>query len=267
MDLTEYRNSPIEKQRLADLMDLVPHAGATALDVGARDGFVSKLLVDRFAVVTALDLERPAIDHERVVCVKGDVTALEFADSSFDLVFCAEVLEHIPSRLLEKACLELARVTKGALVIGVPYRQDIRVGRTTCNQCGKVSPPWGHVNNFDEQKLARLFPGCDLEKQNFVGSSSEQTNAFSSSLMDLAGNPYGSYAQEEPCIHCGASFTPPPERALWQKVLTKTAFVAVNVQRQFVRPRPNWVHQLLKKRLSWKCPQFPSPAENTIRSS
>lgn len=248
MDLTKYRNSPIEKQRLADLMGLVPPAGATALDVGAREGFVSKLLAARFAEVTALDLEKPAVDHERVVCVKGDVTALEFRNSSFDLVFCAEVLEHIPSNLLEKACLELARVTKGALVIGVPYRQDIRVGRTTCNRCGKVSPPWGHVNNFDEQKLARLFPGCELEKQTFVGSSSEQTNSFSSTLMDLAGNPYGSYTQEEPCIHCGASFTPPPARKFWQKVLTKTAFVALNAQRRFVKPHANWIHQRLRKR-------------------
>jgi Methyltransferase domain len=248
MDLTEYRNSPIEKQRLADLMNLVPTAGATALDVGARDGFVSKLLCERFEVVTALDLEKPAIDHERVVCVKGDVTALEFGDASFDLVFCAEVLEHIPTKFLEKACKELARVSKGALVIGVPYRQDTRVGRLTCNQCGKISPPWGHVNNFDEQKLASLFPGCDLQKQSFVGSSSEQTNAFSSTLMDWAGNPFGSYAQEEPCIHCGASFTPPPQRTLLQKILTKTAFVAVSAQRQFVRPHANWIHQQLRKR-------------------
>lgn len=248
MDLTEYRNSPIEKQRLADLMGLVPAAGATALDVGARDGFVSKMLAGRFQRVTALDLEEPSILHERVVCVKGDVTALEFPDSSFDLVFCAEVLEHIPSQLLERACHELARVTKSALVIGVPYRQDIRVGRTTCNQCGKVSPPWGHVNSFNEQKLAKLFPDCMLEKQSFVGNNSEQTNAFSSALMDLAGNPYGSYAQEEPCIHCGASFTPPPERNLWQKVLTRTAFVATATQRRFVKPRPNWIHQLLRKR-------------------
>ncbi len=248
MDLTEYRSSPIEKQRLADLMGLVPPAGATALDVGARDGFVSKMLAGRFERVTALDLDVPTIHHERVVCVKGDVTALEFADSSFDLVFCAEVLEHIPPMLLERACLELARVTKGALVVGVPYRQDTRVGRLTCNECGKVSPPWGHVNNFDEEKLAKLFPSCQLEKQTFVGSNNERTNSLSAAMMDLAGNPYGSYGQEEPCIHCGASFTPPPERRFWQKVLTKTAFVAVTAQRQFVKPNPNWIHQLRRKR-------------------
>ena len=40
MDLTKYRNSDKEKKRVADLMGLLPSNVATALDIGARDGFV-----------------------------------------------------------------------------------------------------------------------------------------------------------------------------------------------------------------------------------
>ncbi len=103
---------------------------APALDVGARDGFISRLLAGHFPFVTALDLELPSIDHERVQSVKGNIAALDFPDASFDLVFCAEVLEHIPKDLLGTACRELARVSKEYVLIGVPYKQDIRVGRT-----------------------------------------------------------------------------------------------------------------------------------------
>ena len=42
--------------------------------------------------------------------------------------------------------------------------------------------------------------------------------------MDLASNPYGIYSQEEPCIHCGAKLKPPPQRNLFQKVVTKLDF-------------------------------------------
>lgn len=248
MDLTNYRNSTSEKARINDLMSLLPENGDAVLDIGARDGFISKLLANHFLKVTALDLELPSIEHERIQCVKGDITALSFSDNSFDLVFCAEVLEHIPTHLLETACQELARVSNTYVLIGVPYKQDIRVGRTTCGTCAKVSPPWGHVNSFDELTLSKLFPRFSVLEKTFVGESASKTNPVSSALMDLAGNPYGTYSQEEPCTHCGAKLTPPPERTLWQKILTKTAFFGLGIQKPFIKTHSNWIHVLLKKR-------------------
>jgi|SRR5450830_682709 len=247
MDLKKYRSSASEKARVNDLMRLLPDAGSAVLDIGARDGFISRLLADRFPMVTALDLVQPSIEHERVLCVKGDITALYFPDASFDLVFCAEVLEHIPSHLLETACRELARVTKDHVLIGVPYKQDIRIGRTTCCKCNKVSPPWGHVNTFDENLLLELFPGFRVANRSFVGETDAQTNLLSCALMDMAGNPYGTYSQEEPCIHCGESLENPPPRRLWQKALTKAAFIGMSAQRPFRKLHPNWIHLLLKK--------------------
>ena len=37
---------------------------------------------------------------------------------------------------------------------------------------------------------------------------------LSTLLLDLAGNPFGTYDQEEPCIHCGAKLKPPPRRSI-----------------------------------------------------
>ena len=250
MDLTEYRNSASEKVRVSDLMSLLPEGGTSVLDIGARDGFISRLLTDHFSMVTALDLAQPSIEHQRIRCVKGDITALHFADASFDLVFCAEVLEHIPTHMLATACHELARVANEYVLIGVPYKQDIRVGRTTCGGCGKVSPPWGHVNTFDENRLSELFPEFTVAKQSYVGETDMRTNRLSCMLMDIAGNPYGTYAQEEPCIHCGVILTNPPERTLWQKVLTKAAVIGTSAHKAFLRPHPNWIHLLLRKRSS-----------------
>ncbi len=257
MDLTEYRNSAAEKERVSDLIGLIQGNGITALDIGARDGFISKLLTDHFAKVTALDLEQPAIVHERIHCVKGNITALPFGDNSFDLVFCAEVLEHIPTHLLTTACNELIRVSKDYVLIGVPFKQDIRVGRTTCSGCGKVNPPWGHVNSFDEKKLELLFTGLTIIKKSFVGESATQTNPFSCALMDWAGNPYGTYTQDEGCVHCGANLEGPVTRTILQKIFTKFAFWGIAVQKPFTKPHGNWIHLLLKKTNSSE--NFPKP--------
>jgi hypothetical protein len=250
MDLAEYRNSAREKERVADLMGLVPTHGESALDIGARDGFISKLLAERFLKVTSLDLDRPEIVHERILCVKGDVTALDFPDASFDLVFCAEVLEHIPPKKLAAACSELSRVSRRHVLIGVPFKQDIRVGRLTCLACGKASPPWGHVNSFDENRLRGLFPDCEVTRTSFVGLADKGTNFLSRLLMDLAGNPYGTYSQSEPCVHCGAVFVGPPERTLVKKVLTRAAFCVGYLQAPFLEQHPNWIHLLLEKRMA-----------------
>lgn len=247
MDLSEYRSSDRERARSASLMALVPPGIGPALDVGARDGFLSVLLAERGAQVTALDLQMPLIEHPRIHCVRGDVTALDFPDDYFDLVLCAEVLEHIPPALLERACAELSRVARRFVLIGVPYKQDLRAARSTCATCGGKNPPWGHVNRFDEERLRALFSHCRPRSIDFVGTAEPGTNALSALLMDLAGNPYGTYVQHEPCIHCGAKLRPPGPRAFWQKVCTRLAVYGTRLQRRLQHPHPNWIHVLLEK--------------------
>jgi SAM-dependent methyltransferase len=191
VDLAKYRQTESEQRRIADILQLVPGGSEVALDVGARDGYLSQLLADRVKSLTALDLETPSVSHPHVACVKGDVTQLSFPDASFDLVVCTEVLEHIRPELLRQACSELMRVASRHLLVGVPYRQDIRVGRTTCGICGGVNPPWGHVNAFDEELLRTLFAGWTVEKTSFVGHNDSSTNRVATLLMDLAATPMG----------------------------------------------------------------------------
>jgi hypothetical protein len=260
VDLSEYRESELERARIADLIELCYCEGDTAIDVGTRDGYFASLLADRYRRVTALDLEQPSMADPRIVCVAGDVRRLSFPDNSFDLVVCSEVLEHIPSEDLETACNELSRVMRCHLLIGVPYKQDTRVGRTTCLRCGAHNPPWGHVNRFDEARLRQLFPTLEVERRRFVGVNDKTTNFLASLLMDMGGNPYGTYGQDEPCIQCGASLRKPPVRHSHQKVLTQLAFWASNVTRPFKTSHPNWIHLLFRKRGTFGSPQQRAPA-------
>lgn len=247
IDLSAYRASNAEQSRIADLLELVSPHGDSALDIGARDGYIAKKLASRFDQVTALDLEEPKIDCPGVITVRGDVTALAFPDDHFDTVLCSEVLEHIPPELLARACHEISRVARNSVVIGVPYRQDLRCGRTTCQACGKPNPPWGHVNSFDEERLRSLFPELVWQRATCVGSSSAQTNPVSMALLDFAGNPFGTWSQEEPCVVCGCNIGTPASRNLAQRAATRLAFLLNGLQGLFVKPHGNWIHVLLSK--------------------
>lgn len=248
MELTEYRNSQAEKARTSDLLRLIPSSALHGLDVGARDGFFSLLLADRMPNVTAFDLTLPRIAHPRVKCLQGNAASLPFSDRCFDFVFCAEVLEHIPEPHLTKACSELQRVASKEIVIGVPNEQDIRVSRTTCGKCGRPNPPWGHVNVFDLPRLKQLFQECDVKEVSLVGERRESTNAVSTALMDFAGNPYGTYDQDELCIHCDKEIGTPQQRTITQLGATKLAFWLGRVTEMRVKTRGNWIHVLFKKR-------------------
>ncbi len=245
-DIQRYRESESEKVRTADLLRLLPCGRKSVLDIGARDGHFSRLLTNYFEQVTALDLQKPSFEYPRVTTVAGDVTKLQFPDESFDCVFCAEVLEHIPA--VEQACRELSRVVRHELIIGVPYRQDTRSGRTTCRNCGRSNPPWAHVNRFDEQRLQGLFPGFVVQAKSFVGSTNEVTNFLSMMLMDLAGNPWGTYDQEECCIYCGAAIMPPNERSLVSKICSGVALRLNHLQMLLTTPHANWIHIVFYKK-------------------
>jgi SAM-dependent methyltransferase len=238
--LHSYRTSQRELIRTDHLLSLMPRDMHSVLDIGARDGHFSALLTQYFEQVTALDLEMPKFAIPGVTNVAGNATRLQFADASFDVVFCAEVLEHIPD--LQSACNELARVAKHQVLVGVPYRQDTRCGRTTCASCGKISPPWGHVNAFDEAKLRSLFPGRKAEFSFPSVNTSAATNSVSRLLMDLAGNPWGTYGQDEPCIHCGAQVVAPMNRALWQRGCSAVANLLNKAQQPFNKSHANWIH-------------------------
>ncbi|HZP23600.1 MAG TPA: class I SAM-dependent methyltransferase [Terriglobales bacterium] len=244
-DLEQYRQTEQEQARTADLLRLLPRGRKSVLDIGARDGHFSRLLTEYFDEVTALDLEKPAFQIPRVTTVAGDITKLRFPDATFDCIFCAEVLEHIPA--LEEACRELVRVARHEIVIGVPYRQDTRFGRTTCRKCGKINPPWAHVNTFDEAKLRRLFHGLTMQSTSFVGSNNDVTNPLSTALMDWAGNPWGTYDQDEPCIHCGAVLVAPNGRSALSRVGSGIAVRLNRWQAAISRPHANWIHVVFVK--------------------
>jgi SAM-dependent methyltransferase len=240
--LSAYRASTLERQREQSLIALMGE-GEWALDIGTLEGHYAQLLTKRYSRVTALDVEMPSVPGCENVA--GDICNLhQFADRSIDLVFCAEVLEHIPD--VVQAAREISRVAKKRVVIGVPYRQDIRFGRVTCQSCGRIGPPWGHVNSFDEEPLRQLFPDMKMTHIELIGSGAYDTTALAAWLMDKAGNPWGTYAQQWKCP-CGESYRRPQNRTLFQKIIGRVAGIMNRIQRKVTKPHAVWIHVLFTR--------------------
>jgi SAM-dependent methyltransferase len=103
-----------------------PCSGAMILDAGCGEGYMSRALAQKGANVVGLDrstrLVKVAVEarsrgDRQPVFALGDLTALPFVDTTFDVVLCNHSLNDL--RSLRRPFLEFARVLKpgGRLVV------------------------------------------------------------------------------------------------------------------------------------------------------
>jgi hypothetical protein len=88
---------------------------AHCLEIGIGNGFVRDQLRARGVKLTTVDID-PALAPDR----QGDVRELPCEAGEFDVVLCAEVLEHLPFGEVPTAVAEIARVCRRAAVVSVP---------------------------------------------------------------------------------------------------------------------------------------------------
>jgi 2-polyprenyl-6-hydroxyphenyl methylase / 3-demethylubiquinone-9 3-methyltransferase len=103
---------------ILERLDVDP-VGLRVLDIGSGGGFLTESFADAGAVVTGVDPARNSVlvaqkhavhqGHEIDYAV-GIGEALPFADESFDVVTCCDVLEHVDD--LSQVLAETARVLK-----------------------------------------------------------------------------------------------------------------------------------------------------------
>lgn len=101
------------------VLDRLGVSTGRALDIGCGAGFISEELARSGFTATGLDPSTVAIEAARshaaaaglaIEYVVGTGEALPFADSSFDLAFCCDVLEHVSD--LDRVVSETARVLR-----------------------------------------------------------------------------------------------------------------------------------------------------------
>ncbi len=86
------------------------------LIIGKGDGIVVDVLKDNVSQIKTLD-----IDKDLNPDVIASVENMPFTENCFDVILCAEVLEHLPFAKFEKSLSELQRITKKFVVLSLPH--------------------------------------------------------------------------------------------------------------------------------------------------
>lgn len=239
-NLERYEGSADQRLRARVVAAMVDPQAETVLDVGCGNGFVTRRL-RASKLVVGLDPSEEALSHYDGVRVLASGGRLPFADRSFDAVVCVEVLEHLSDELFRKVTNELARVARNSIVIGVPYRQDLRQGMTRCAECGCVYHVDLHRRSFKKPAdIGNLFARFSVAGFSLLGKCEEIRSRTFQDLRRLICGPYAlsSFAR---CPICGASRQHSEKR----KTLRFRLFDGL-AWRMPKRSRPNWMVVLLR---------------------
>jgi len=156
--------SRVDICRFRKILSLVG-SGKKVLDIGCGFGYLGKLLIGTGNEVYGVDIAEEALKKAAEDGIKTRVANVEseipFADSSFDVVVAAEIIEHLrdTDRFLE----EIHRILKpdGFLVLTTPNflslgrRIFYLLGRNAYHEASFTFPPTpaGHLRYFSKDLL------------------------------------------------------------------------------------------------------------------
>ena len=114
----------------------------TLLDIGAGEGHVSQYFKDKGVDVIAFDMDTEAIENAVFPVLQHDLAKAPFESKKVDMIYCSEVLEHIPA-------VHLPNLTETIKCADAPYCL------ITFAKPGSLGV--GHINLQEEDYWLRYF--------------------------------------------------------------------------------------------------------------
>jgi SAM-dependent methyltransferase len=169
-----YRNwgkkpNPSNQGRIYVTRSLIPDNVRTILDLGCGDGIITNDLIEKGIDVYGIDFSVVALGFMKGKRSVSDVDRIPFPDQCFDLVLCAEVIEHLPYGVYERTLSEIERVSRQYIIISTPGNEYLPSFDVKCNNCGTIFHRSLHVRSFDRETHNSLFGLFDLKKAVGVG--------------------------------------------------------------------------------------------------
>lgn len=214
-----YQPPERSQKRLEWIASQVPADSRTVLDVGSGPGFLTKLLVARGFRVTSMDIVLESLRRFTGSRAQADASRLPFADRSFDVVLCSEVVEHLRDAEREAAFREMWRVSRRYVMITVPYREPLNAALVRCDRCGMKFHQWGHQASFDERRLNGAFPLPPTGLRTML----RESPAYHPALLAIRQRVLGYYGYDDliKCPGCSNSEIQPPRRSIPVRLLDR----------------------------------------------
>lgn len=204
-----------EKKRLQETIEFIPAGVESILDLGCGDGRLTNQLYRHYPQVIGADISATALYYVKGEKVHTSSADLPFKDDSFDLVISTELIEHLPLPDFQKTIQEIKRISRRWILIGVPWQEQLALGRSHCANCDTYFHANYHYRNFHERTLSQLFfPEFKTVKKREIGMQRRYYSPFWLSVKQKIGGIY-TRTPTTLCPNCGSNLlaTGYPERS------------------------------------------------------
>ena len=144
----------------------------TACEVGFGEGYLLRLLHNSGLKVVGIDVSDYLVNKLKnkfhrggldIELIHGDISELKLEKDRFDLLYCLDVLEHIPN--IEKAIKNIKKVlVNGGLLIGtLPFRENLYENTVMCPKCRHEFHRFGHYHSFEKVEEIEQLLGPEFE--------------------------------------------------------------------------------------------------------
>jgi 2-polyprenyl-3-methyl-5-hydroxy-6-metoxy-1,4-benzoquinol methylase len=166
----KYRNeNPVQRALIrrfvSKLHDLFIEAGplGSVLEVGCGEGFISGYLSEQFPSITFTGVDLAEQDIARVKQLfpridarQGSAYDLSMLPGGYDLVICAEVLEHLDTP--ERALDEMLKMKPKRLLLSVPHEPFFMLSNLArLKNVTRFGNDPEHVNHWGPRSFRRLL--------------------------------------------------------------------------------------------------------------
>jgi len=169
-DTKKYRSkNPVQRLLIKRFVDALhslfieANPVRTVLEVGVGEGFLSGYLSEKFPAIDftgvdllSEDLERLRQKFPRVKAHQGSIYDLGFLEARYDLVICAEVLEHLERP--DDALGQIAGLRPSRTLLSVPHEpwfmlSNLAAGKNVTRLGNDVE----HINHYTVGRFRRLL--------------------------------------------------------------------------------------------------------------
>lgn len=224
-ELWSDRYNDVHAARIAGVIEAIPSDAGSLLDAGCGNGALLRQILAgkrKFSDLHGADYSTEALRHVPTAATEASIDALPFADGSYDVVTCLEVLEHLPQDAFAKARGELARVASKYIVVTTPNDEEIDSYHVSCPQCFCRFNPNYHVRRFAEAEIRGLFEkhGFEARRLIFLGPLRNYLGVTYLQRLRMRRDPLRWYVSAPvPCPACGERVKPKsaaPDNAVFQ---------------------------------------------------
>lgn len=237
----QYGLTPDYRDRLQLVLGMIPDNTHSLLDVGCGKGDIINAAgaQNPSLCVVGTDAAMAALDSVEAPVVTSALPLLPFADESFDLVLCLQVLEHIPESDFADALRELERAARHHIIVGVPYEENLQTKQVLCAHCGFLFHVDGHVRSFSRARTAGLFQHFEKDREELVGALQKRsTRAATWVQHHVAGKYYAPPAVN--CPRCEGT-EPRARRFSRPRLVRRTVGLAQLILNATQKARPYWL--------------------------